>query len=654
MSENWPQGGSGVYGEDPYARPETGPAETGRGRRRAGAQPQPAPAPPQRPDPRTRPQRPQDLYSGQGGQSGPGSQDPYAQGPYGGDSGSYPTGQYPAGPGADPYATGGGYPPSSSAPPRRPQQPQPSGRPQAGRSPYVADPQSDRSSYGRDLYDSSDRYDSGQTGQFERQSTGQFERPSYDRRAADPQAYDPPPYERQPYERESYDRDPYREDPRTTTAGGRRRAAQDPDLDARDLYVRGDEDDAPRTRRRGGASRYEQEEQDRFRLIDDEDGGDGDDGGNSGGGGRPGRPKQPKRGRNCLAVLIAFAVLAGGFGIGGYEAYQWYQKKHTGPADYTATTNSSYIDVVIPAGSGGTAIGGILYKADVVESQAAFVTACANNPQCSQIEANTYLLPEKISAAAAVTLLLNPTSVDTKGLMSTYGGERAEQVFAVLEAKKGWSAAAITAAMNSGKIGLPTWDTAKAGAKYPYAPIEGFIASEQYNLSAFSTPQALLTKMVADQMAVFTQVNLAARATALHTTEYNLLIIASMAQAEAASPTDLGNIAQVVFNRLKDTAGFSHLGFDTVTLYGLGNTVTVPTESDLEDSGNPYNTHLIVGLPPSPIGNPDLPALTAAANPTANDYLYFCAVSSTNTQYASSNAGWAALGRQYPTQCGGG
>jgi UPF0755 protein len=503
-------------------------------------------------------------------------------------------------------------------------------------------PQTARDPYGRERYD---------TGANERYETGQFERQQYDRQPGGRL-----PYDREPFERESYDQEPYREDPRSASStGSRRRAAQEPAAQARDPYDRDDDDDdLPRTRTRrrggGGARTEEQDESERFRLMDDDE--DGDGGGGGGRGGR--RPKQPKRGRNCLAVVVAFAVLAGGLGIGGYEADQWYQKRHALPADYTATTNSQLIDVVIPSGSGGGSIGEILYKADVVKSQAAFETACANNSQCSQIEANTYLLPKEISAAAAVTLLLNPTSVDTKGEMSTYGGERAAQVFAVLEAKKGWTAAAITTALDSGQIGLPTWDTAVAGPTFPYARIEGFICAEQYNLGSFTTPQALLTKMVSDQLALFTTTNLAARATALGVTEYQLLIIASMAQAEAANPTDYGNIAQVVFNRLKDKAGFSHLGFDTVTLYGMGNTVTVPTSSDLENSKNPYNTHLIVGLPPSPIGNPDQPALTAAATPTANTYLYFCAVSSTNTQYATTNQEWANLGREYPTQCGGG
>ena len=46
------------------------------------------------------------------------------------------------------------------------------------------------------------------------------------------------------------------------------------------------------------------------------------------------------------------------------------------------------------------------------------------------------------------------------------------------------------------------------------------------------------------------------------------------------------------------------------------------TESDLE-SDNPYNTRKLAGLPPTPISNPGLASMKAAARPAAVDFLYF-------------------------------
>ncbi|HEV2635074.1 MAG TPA: endolytic transglycosylase MltG [Actinocrinis sp.] len=689
MSENWSQGGSGEYGEDPYSRSEPRPENSGRGRRRAAGPPPDGVHPDAA---RSRAARPQDPYAsgsydtpsyapGSGpGQSGPnryglGAYDPAAS--YGGGagtSGSHDTGAYdpgyetgsqraggrPGGSGAyptdpraaDPYASGG-YP--ANAAPRRPQGPPPPSQPPhpaQGRAPYGGAPQPARGTYGQGYETGGGApgadYESGshQTGQYDRRAA---ERPGYERPARERAAA--PGYDRQPYEAEAYSEPAYREDPRQASGtGGRRRAAEpapvaeeEYDYDGYDQDEYG-EDPQPRSRRRGGRR---DEADDDFQLIDEDQ--DEDSGGR---GGR--RPKQAKRGRNCLAVLVSFALIVGVLGYGGYWAYKHFGSHNSQPADYTATTNPQVIDVVIPQGAGGSQIGQILFSADVIKSQGSFINACTGTSQCAQIQADTYLLPKEISAQAALGLLLNPTSVDKKGQLNTYGGERAAQIFAEVEKKKGWTQAQIVTAMTGGQIDLPAWDTGKAGTNFPFAPIEGFICAEQYDLDSYSTPQALMKKMVDDQLAVFTTDNLAAKATSLNVTEYQLLTIASMAQAEAANANDLPNIAEVVFNRLKDKAEFNHLGFDTVTLYGMGNTVTSPSAADLRDTSNPYNTHLIDGLPPTPIDNPDTAALTAVTAPTPSTYVYFCAISSTTTEYASNDAQWLQLGKQYPKQCGGG
>jgi len=65
------------------------------------------------------------------------------------------------------------------------------------------------------------------------------------------------------------------------------------------------------------------------------------------------------------------------------------------------------------------------------------------------------------------------------------------------------------------------------------------------------------------------------------------------------------------------------LGIDATIRYALN----VPGTKSLRESQlqnpTPYNTRLHVGLPPTPIGNPGLASMQAAAHPAKVDYLYF-------------------------------
>ncbi len=93
-----------------------------------------------------------------------------------------------------------------------------------------------------------------------------------------------------------------------------------------------------------------------------------------------------------------------------------------------------------------------------------------------------------------------------------------------------------------------------------------------------------------------------------------------MIEREAKAPRERPLIAAVIYNRLHDRMP---LGIDATLRYGLH---IPPTESITKSqlaSDNPYNTRRHPGLPPTPIANPGLASLQAAAHPAGVDYLYF-------------------------------
>ena len=98
-------------------------------------------------------------------------------------------------------------------------------------------------------------------------------------------------------------------------------------------------------------------------------------------------------------------------------------------------------------------------------------------------------------------------------------------------------------------------------------------------------------------------------------TPYDVLTIASMIEREARAPGDRAKVAAVIYNRLH--LGMK-LGIDATILYYLGSWSATIHQSDI-DSHEPYNTRHEPGLPPTPICNPGLASIEAAAHPARRE-----------------------------------
>ena len=148
---------------------------------------------------------------------------------------------------------------------------------------------------------------------------------------------------------------------------------------------------------------------------------------------------------------------------------------------------------------------------------------------------------------------------------------------------------------------------------------EGFLFPATYEFTKLTTSE----KLVSDQLALFRRrwrsVDLR-YAKSKNLTPYDVLIIASMIEKETVAPEERRLVSAVIYNRLRNGMP---LGIDATIRYGRNVPGTESLkESDLE-SDSPYNTRLRLGLPPTPISNPGLASIRAAAKPARVDYLFF-------------------------------
>jgi cell division protein YceG involved in septum cleavage len=169
-------------------------------------------------------------------------------------------------------------------------------------------------------------------------------------------------------------------------------------------------------------------------------------------------------------------------------------------------------------------------------------------------------------------------------------------------------------------------DPTQYGAPKGTPDLEGFLFPATYDVIKGSS----VSRLVSSQLEAFHE-NFssedAARAKALNVTPYQLLIVASMIEREAQVPGDRAKIAAVIYNRLKERMP---LGIDAAIYYavemekGVATYTGELTESQLKIN-SPYNTRTHTGLPPTPISNPGVASIQAAAHPTHASYLYYVA-----------------------------
>ncbi|WP_169733509.1 endolytic transglycosylase MltG [Brackiella oedipodis] len=112
---------------------------------------------------------------------------------------------------------------------------------------------------------------------------------------------------------------------------------------------------------------------------------------------------------------------------------------------------------------------------------------------------------------------------------------------------------------------------------------------------------------------------------------YELLILASIVEKETGYHEDRAKVAGVFVNRLrKDML----LQTDPTIIYGLGEQYTGRITKQNLTTDNEWNTYTRKGLPPGPITNPSVLALTATAHPEQHDFIFFVSRGDGTSEFA--------------------
>jgi len=272
------------------------------------------------------------------------------------------------------------------------------------------------------------------------------------------------------------------------------------------------------------------------------------------------------------------------------------------------------VRVEIPPGASVGDVGNRLNDAGVVDSGTVFSLRATLAGKRADLRSGSYALRRNMTYGAAIDALTAVPAAKQGVITVTIPEGRSRQEIASIAKTAGVDGDYLQASRRF------------AGALDPYryrAPkrtrkLEGFLFPDSYELKRGSSARELVNRQLANFRAKFATVDLRyARAKKL--TPYDVLIIASMVEREARIPHERKLIAAVIYNRLKDG---TPLGIDATVRYVFNKPSGALTRSEL-NSNSPYNTRRRANLPPTPIGNPGLASIAAAANPARVSSRYF-------------------------------
>lgn len=323
------------------------------------------------------------------------------------------------------------------------------------------------------------------------------------------------------------------------------------------------------------------------------------------------KQRRRRRWRAALVILVTAALVVGA----GYLVRDTFESLFgNGDAEETVTDfpgpGTGEVEVVIPRGASGAAIGQTLVDEGVVATQEAFVDAIADYRATygePNLQYGTYSLQLEMSAADALLAMLDSANLVQNGV-TVREGLNTNETIARLSSVTTIPVADFEAALeDTGALGLP---------ESANGDVEGWLAPATYPYDDSTTAAQLLTTMIAKQISDLGALGVAE--------EDYMTVLTKASLVEKEAPADArAKVARVIENRL---AIGQNLEFDSTIHFLVGGSADASTTAEQRATDSPYNTYRYAGLPPGPIANPGRAAIEAVMSPEEGDWLFFVTV----------------------------
>jgi uncharacterized YceG family protein len=353
-------------------------------------------------------------------------------------------------------------------------------------------------------------------------------------------------------------------------------------------------------------------------------------------GGGPARARRRPAGR----LVAVGAILLVALGIGWFLVSLFQPFKDDGQGE---------VRVTIPQGASLGEIADLLESKGVVSSSSFFQLRARLAGRSGDLKPGNYTLARDMSFIGALDRLEQGLPPDVVQIAIPEGLSRTEVAPLVKRLKGNYLK------QTRRNPALDPRDYKAKGAK----TLEGFLFPATYELKKGQRVRKLVEQQLTAFERNFDTVDLR-YARSKNLTPYDVLIIASLVEREAAVARERPIIASVIYNRLHADL---RLDVDATVRFVTGNWTKPLKVSELQNP-SPYNTRVNPGLPPGPIGSPGLASIKAAAHPAKTRYLFYVAAVCGNGKhkFASSDAQFQKYADEYnrardkrggksPTEC---
>jgi UPF0755 protein len=314
-----------------------------------------------------------------------------------------------------------------------------------------------------------------------------------------------------------------------------------------------------------------------------------------------------------VAVLAVLIVVGGGLVLYGRSQLE-----------APAASHGAAVTVEVKSGETVDELASDLQTRGLIRSSFWFGWFARFKGLASNLRAGQFKLDSGMGASAVIQRLEGAPDVTVVKLVLAEGLTAQQMAQKVAAAGLGISAEQYMAEVNSGSFDEPFLAGRPTGAS-----LEGFLFPDTYSVPAGTTAHQLV-KMQLDDFGQRASALLAAPPHGL--SAYQVVVMASVVEREARFDDDRPQVASVLYNRLAQNM---LLQVDASVLYGLHVFGRSPTADELKVD-TPYNTYLHSGLPPTPIANPGLASMQAAAHPATTQFLFYVSDACGHNHYSTT------------------